>query len=267
MTDNAMVPASGGSVLSFGQTRLDAGDFIPPRVKIIQAMSDEKDVKGDGPLGIVNEGDWFNTLTQECYGPKLRFIPISPFKQRILLVRSERRADVEAALGTTLSEGDGLKCRSFDMIKGQGEPGIACDACPLAQWRDNLPPFCSETYNVAAINEMGDLIILSFSRSSAKTGKQMFSQLRLTAGLPWGFVYEASTREEKGVQGRYHVPLVRRVERSTPELVNLAEHFARQLEGVVIDVSPAAEDDNGSTGGQQDPGFAPWESDPTTPAS
>lgn len=263
MNQNAMVPASSGS-LSFGQTHLSGDDFIPPRVKIIQAMSGEKDPRNENGLGVVNEGDFFNTLTSESYGSRLRFVPISPFKQRIFLVRADKGRDTaEAVLGTQLSDGDGLKCRSFDMYQGTGEPGILCESCPLSKWDGQIPPLCSETYNVAAVTELGDLIILSFTRSSAKVGKQMFSQLRLTSGLPWGKVYEATTFEEKGAVGRYFVPRIRPVEPTTPELVRMAEHFARQLDGVVIDVSPVGEDlgptEATDTG---DPGFAPWESQP-----
>jgi hypothetical protein len=262
---DSRVTTTGDNRLSFGQTHLDAGDFIPPRVKIIQAMSAEKDPKG---TPVINEGDWYNTLTGECYGPSLRFLPILPFKQRIFLARADKGRDrAEELLGTTLSEGDGLKCRSYDMIQGQGEPGILCEACPLSRWEGQTPPPCSETYNVAGVTEMGDLIILGFSRSSAKTGKAMFSQLRLSMGLPWGFVYEGTTKEEKGAVGRYYVPTIRRVEKSTPELMTLAEHFARMLDGVVIDVT-ATDDEAPASTGATDPGFAPWEEAPApTPAS
>src|SRR3989304_9926149 len=92
------------SRLALGQTAQDAGDLILPRVKVVQLMSAEATRDEDK----ASLGDFYNTLTGENYGPKLRFIPILPFKQRIFLVRQERRAAIEATLGASLSEGAGL---------------------------------------------------------------------------------------------------------------------------------------------------------------
>lgn len=229
----------GAPALSFGQTSLDAGDFIPPRVKVVQQMSDEAAQKKASP------GDFFNTLTGECYGESLRFIPIMPFKQRILLVRSDRRPQIEAVLGRPLSEGDGLKCRSFDMFKGIGDPGEDCPMCPLSQWGEatNTPPLCTETYNMAALTELGDLIILGFQKSSAKVGKRLFSMTRLSAGAPWTKTYVAKTHAEKNDKGNFFVPDIT-VEGPTPtELLAVAANWAQQLGGVVIDVTAQADDE------------------------
>ena len=257
MNDSALTtrPESG---ISFGSSQLDAEDFIPPRVKIVQAMSDER---SEG----VDEGSFFNTLTSEDYGSELNFIPIGTFKNRVLLVRTERRKEINAALkkaGIPLLGNDveGLSCRSLDMEVGRGKPGVACGECPLSQWTGDdqmTPPLCSETYNVTAINDAGDLIILGFSKSSAKVGKRLFSMMRLTAGKPWKSQYTANTREEKGAQGRYYVPVIRKSGTPPPELMRLAEEFAAQLAGVVIDVTPA-DDENGAAPAAGD---APWEED------
>lgn len=232
----------GNAMISLGQTHLDAGDFVPPRVKVVQQMSDEVAEKKAAA------GEFYNTLTGENYGEALRFIPIMPFKQRILLVRSERRPNIDAALGgaglAVLSEGDGLKCRSFDMLQGVGEPGIECPGCPLAAWGDgNTPPLCTETYNMAALTELGDLIFLGFSKSSAKVGKRLFSMTRLTAGAPWTKVYRATTHNEKNDKGNFYVPDIV-VDGPTPnELLGMATTWARELGGMVIDVTPADDDE------------------------
>ncbi len=265
MNDSALqrVPNPNGGI-SFGSSDLDADDFIPPRVKIVQAMSDER---SEG----VEEGSFYNTLTSEDYGPQLTFIPIGTFKNRILLVRDERRAQMNVALqdagiahiGADIS---GLACRSLDMLNGRGSPGIECHACPLSQWSgddNNLPPLCSETYNVTALNDSGDLIILGFSKSSAKVGKRLFSMMRLTSGKPWASQYEATTREEKGQQGRYFIPIIRKIDPPAPELMKLAETMAAQLAGIVIDVD-AAPEDGPPTPTAPDEGEAVWENEPDT---
>jgi hypothetical protein len=224
--------------MTFGQTSLDGTDFIPPRIKVVQQMSKEANDE------VAKVGDLFNTLTGENYGPTLRFIPFLPFKQRIFLVRMERRPAIEAALGVPLSEGDGLKCRSLDMYQGVGEPGVLCESCPLSRWDGNKPPLCTETYNVAAMTELGDLIILSFAKSSAKVGKRVFSTLRMRREKPWTRVFEVTTTKVTNPLGTFYVPDVKITADRTPaELLPTADEWARELTGRAIDVTPESFDD------------------------
>jgi hypothetical protein len=243
--ERSIVPTQNAPLISVGQTNLDAGDFVPPRVKIVQQMSDEAADKRAEP------GDFFNTLTGENYGPEMTFIPILPFKQRILLVRSERRPLINASLSESglpdLSDGDGLKCRSFDTLMGVGEPGVECATCPLSAWGvGNVPPLCTETYNVAAINELGDLIFLGFQKSSAKVGKRLFSMTRLTAGAPWAKTYTAKTAAERNDKGNFFVPQIAVAGPTDSSLLAVAVKWAQELGGMVIDVTPA-EDEEAST--------------------
>jgi hypothetical protein len=130
-----------GAMISFGQEHMDASDFIPPRVKVLQAMSQET----TDERGVV--GDFYNTLTGENYGKTLRFIPLTTFKNRLLIVRPERRDEINKVLKgagvKSVIEGDGLQCRSLDTVQGVGVPGMECADCPLSQWVGRFPPLCS----------------------------------------------------------------------------------------------------------------------------
>ncbi len=252
---SGLVPAAPGG-LSFGQTSLRPQDLVVPRVKIVQQMSAE--AQGKKGETKASPGDFFNTLTGENYGDKLRIQAIQPFMQRILLVRSNRRDDIDAALEGAgmdpLSEGDGLKCRSYDMVQGRGEPGVACETeCPLAQWRPgNLPPLCTETYNIAACNEFGELLVISFSKSSAKVGKRLFSTLRLRPGAPWLRFFDLATDSVTNEQGTFFVPDFTIAKEQPPdELIRQAVHWATELRAIdasTIDVTPDDEDTDGSGG-------------------
>jgi hypothetical protein len=243
-----MQPYSQNTGITLGATHLDPGDFIPPRVKIVQAMSAEANAEKDPAI----VGDLLNTLTGENYGQGLTFIPLQTFKQRIMLVRDERRDAIEEAIGTPLSEGNGLKCRSFDMVQGTGEPGGECAECPLSKWDGNVPPLCSETYNVAAMTELGDLIILSFSKSSAKVGKRLFSMLRMSHEQPWTRVYAMSTHKEKNDRGIFAVPEIKVTgDKTPPELIRVGVEWARQLTGMTIDVTPPIDDEPAEASGPE----------------
>lgn len=258
MNDRSLVPAPAGGLLNFGSQQLDATDFIPPRVKILQPMSQET-------TGDAKPGDLFNTLTSENYGPSLKVVPIMPLKQRVFLFRDQRRQLVDTLLANSgllpLSEGEGLKCRSLDMVRGIGEPGDqlwrgdresgqgkeqGCPECPLSSWQGNKPPPCTETYNVACVTDSGDLVIVGLSKSSAKTGKKWFSMLRLRPGAPWTRMYEVTTRAQQNEQGRFWTGEVALLPNATPtDLMAQASHWARELGGRQIDVTPVAEDEAG----------------------
>lgn len=261
--DRSLVPAAPGG-LSFGQTALDATQFIPPRVKIVQKMSQEVDTK------LATAGDFFNVLTQENYGSSFRFLPIQPFLNRVLLVRDDKRVTVENALvaggvtntdgkkpGFEFAEGGGvLKCRSLDMQYGSGEPGIACNECPLSKWDGPNAPLCTEVYNVAAVHEDGDLVILQFSRSSAKSGRKLFSMLRLgRPGQPvWDRFYKIESKDQSNSKGTFAVPVVSKTaELPPPELAKDASRWYQQLAGLgPIDVTPLEDEDAEATGAGYD---------------
>lgn len=255
MTESrAVVPADDGK-LTLGQTALRPGDLVPPRVKVAQQMSKEVAAKK------AEAGDFYNTLTGENYGNEMKFLPLQPFMNRVLLVRDENRAKVEAKLdvGKTkfkFDDGAGvMKCRSLDMVQGVGEPGIECAQCPLALWDGRDAPACTEVYNVAALSELGDLIILQFSRSSAKVGRKLFSMIRLgrPGQAPWLRFYNIKTMEIAGSKGTYAVPMVTQLQEAPPtELMGYAKHWFGQLAGMgPIDVTPPEEE--AEEGGEPDP--------------
>lgn len=251
-SDRALIPSPSAGVpaLNMGATNLDATDFIPPRVKILQPLSNET-------TGDARAGDLYNTLTGENYGSTLVVIPIAPLKQRVLLVRDRVRERADMLLASAglnpLSDQDGLQCRSLDMVKGVGIPGDelwrhgekGCQECPLAVWIDGVPPACTETYNVACVTDEGDLVIPGFAKTGAKTGKKWFSMLRLRAGAPWTRKYEITTSETKNDLGRFWTPSVRLLpDAPAADLQRQAAYWAKELTGRVIDVTAAAGDED-----------------------
>lgn len=244
---NALVPAQ-PSGISFGATNLRPQDIVVPRVKVVQQMAKEAADK------LADPGDFYNVLTGENYGNAIRIQPILPFMNRVFLVRQEKRDRADELLTAAglpvLGEGDGLKCRSLDMVQGNGEPGVECDTCPLSQWthdpkKGNIAPLCTETYNVAACTELGELVVMSFSRSSAKVGKRFFSAIRLRPGVPWTQFFDVATHQERNDLGTFYVPNFAIAKDKPPtELIAQAQFWAKQLEGVradQIDVTPDEE--------------------------
>jgi hypothetical protein len=242
----AVVPAPTGRLSLGGSSDLRADQLILPRIKVVQAMSQERS------HGLAQEGDFFNTLTQESYGPELKFLPLLAMMNRVLLVRDEKLAEVNKQLketGVKLDKSPStLRDRSLDMVHGVGDVALLCESCPLSLWQGReIPPFCTEVYNVAALTEFGDLVILQFSKSSAKAGKRVFSMIRLGSAVqaPWSRYYVAKTHSESNPKGTFAVPVVTKTpEIPAPELLKACIRWAQQLEGIgPIDVTPTDDEE------------------------
>lgn len=262
-----MVPVNDNRAMDLGQTQLRPQDFVPPRVKIVQQMSQEVADKLAAP------GDLFNTLTGENFGTTIAFAPLLTFMQRIFLVRQEKAAAMNTVLAGAGLTGDaqpGLSCRSFDMYRGQGNPGDelwadhekGCNECPLSQWRrgadgKNLPPLCTELYNVAGVSDTGDLVILSFSKSGAKVGKRLFSAVRMASAgkATWATMYEIATVATRNDLGNFFVPTFKKLPDPTPtDILKAAMYWSHEIKGVRMDVTPLDEDQAGDDPGPDDSG-------------
>lgn len=236
----SLVPTN--NQIEVGATNLGAGDFIPPRVKVVQQMAKEAaDKKAEA-------GDFYNTLTGQNYGPSLTVVPLFTFQNRVFITRAgdrKKEADaklVAAGLEPLPADADGLMCRSVDTVVGNGDPGIRCADCPLAQWEGRTgAPLCSETYNLVAITEEGDVVFIGMSKSSAKVGKRINSVLRMTTRSPWASMWKFTTTQESNTKGIFYVPdFTAHVEQTPPELMGEAARFARMFAGAPIDVTEDA---------------------------
>jgi hypothetical protein len=174
--------------------KLDAGDFLIPKLRLSQAMSKANTLASTsrGSQG-VPQGNWYvSTKSSENLGETVYFIPVDLRKSRSFFVT-----------------GSGLMCRSFDMLNGEGDPGGACEGslnerltlpatergCPLRLWNDKTPPKCGETYNIAG------LMISESQIEDAKTAKpmQVMLQLRSTGAQCGKAIITMMANEGQGV--------------------------------------------------------------------
>src|SRR5271157_2401378 len=84
-----------------GFDEVEQGDLTLPRLGLCQALSPQKDETEPKYIDGIEEGEYFNSLTGENYGAKLKIVPLLFYKNRIAF-RSKK-------------EGGGTLCRSDDM--------------------------------------------------------------------------------------------------------------------------------------------------------
>lgn len=248
MTGVASVAAPRRSALPVIQqdrTRsMDSSDIIMPKLRLSQAMSK---VNADD---IVRQGNYYHSLTNENLGKTVLVVPVDMRKSRSRFV-----------------QGSGLLCRSFDLLMGEGDPGMPCEGtqeeidaqvppkhrgCPLRLWgeRDangrSTPPECSINYNYPL------LILDPDDLENGPTRRALYT-LRGTATpvarLLNSIVTESQTGRwhdvilELGVQpktnpkGTFFVPTVRYVGQTAGATLERARTFASQVTASVLRAS------------------------------
>ena len=179
---------------------VDNEDLIMPRVKIVQAMTQDK-------MG-AKEGSFIHTINGDL-GTPIEFFILLTWKSRILFEKG--------ALN--------IKCRSMDgKISGQGEfAGKLCDQCPKSKWDGNKKPECSIIYNyiIALKKELLDCIktgsilpptSLSMMSSATKVAKYINTNIRINKGRKkpiWADLISLSTEEKAFEVGKAFIPVAK----------------------------------------------------------
>ena len=198
--------------------KIDVGDLLIPKLRLTQAMSKTNTLftTSKGKEG-VQQGNWTVSTQNENLGETVFFIPVDMRKSRAYFV-----------------PGQGLMCRSFDLLNGEGDPGGACEGsyeerltipadrrgCPLRLWINNEPPKCGQTYNYAGMvireSEIEDpekakpmQVMLQLRSASTSTAKAINTYVMNEGAGQWGTVIlELGVEVKTNIRGTFYVPTV-----------------------------------------------------------
>ena len=176
----------------YGLEGLEREDITLPRIKLLQAMSDEVSNNNASP------GEWLNMLSGQSYGTQFEFIPISVWKSRTYF--AENRDDSPI-------------CRSadaFTSIDGH-QCLIECQHDKAWEWKDGAPPRCTLGYNYLVIPIVDTFpAIITLMKTSFKAGKALNTLLVAARCPAWHWVYEFYSVKESNSRGTYYVAAVRK---------------------------------------------------------
>ena len=170
---------------------IDASDVFIPKLRLAQGLTTEVQ------NGYAKPGQWL--ISGEDPMDKVVIVPLMMNRRRELRDADENRQVV---------------CRSFDSLKGVGDPGGDCATCPMAKWTQgkgknakNSAPACNFIYSyVVYIVDLDTVTIHEFSRTSIAAGK-MLNTMTLQRGLGT-FACELSSNASKGPRGTFSSPVV-----------------------------------------------------------
>lgn len=198
--------------------QLNPTDFVMPKLRISQAMSkvNTTHATSRGAQG-VQQGEWYNSQNGEKYGEIVYFIPVDCRKSRSMFI-----------------SGEGLVCRSFDLVQGEGNPGILCEGtpeemrtvpaaqrgCMLRHWNNETktPPACGVTFNYAGLivsdPENPDeakitQVMLQLRSKATQAAKAINTFVYNNGGGVWhNVILELKAVSETNIKGTFYVPEV-----------------------------------------------------------
>jgi hypothetical protein len=202
---------------------MEESDLVYPRLKLSQKMSKHVDD------GLAAPGDWFATIENENLGAVVELVPLSLKKNMAYLI-----------------SGEGLICRSSDLIFGQGTPGdenrqrgVTCtqvegrEQCPLSLWpkdKSKGGPPCKLAYHyVVLARKYGTedpfiTAILTLTGTSSSAAKQLNAMKMQRRGKGNWFedTYKLSSDRRTGNKGTYNVAKIERIGNTSQDVIDLA---------------------------------------------
>lgn len=163
------------TICGFEET--DSADLVIPRIKVINALSPERQD------GLAEEGDVINSLTKESVVGK-RFIPIKQYYSKIEW-NPDRDADQR------------IMCFSRDGKVGADGEGTkhSCVSCKKCQFDNtkqgkDAQPLCTSYMNFLGFFEGDPMpVVLSFAKTNYNEGKKMLSIARSLRCNIWDYAY------------------------------------------------------------------------------
>ena len=176
-----------------GFEEANAEDIVIPRIKVINALSPERQD------GVAEEGDILNSLTQENV-KGLRFIPIKQYYSNI-----EWNPDRNAELR--------IFCRSYDGRIGRNDEGsCSCAQCGKNKFDNSktgkdAQPRCTAYMNFLGFFEGNPMpVVLSFARTNYNEGKKLLSIAKSMRQSIWNFAYTLDSRLVTATSGTSSLP-------------------------------------------------------------
>lgn len=199
-----------------GLENVDRADMTLPRLQLCQSMTPQRKKSDAKYIEGLSEGDFFNSVTSQNYGNKVKIVPLLFYKSR--------------ARFKPMEEGGGLLCQAADGLHGTGDPGGDCLKCPMAEFQGSDRPECDHFFNYAVLvlPEKGSLGLdglaaLSLKSTGLRTAKDFNALMRLRGTDSFAGIYEVTSAEAKNQVGQWYSPVIKPAGWVTKEDYDLAK--------------------------------------------
>jgi hypothetical protein len=204
-----------------GAENIESGDYLFPRLAVAGKQTPQRDEHHERFIKDLNNGDFFNSISSENFGPIIYVVP---------LIEGKTRAKYKP-----YEESGPPYCISVDGKQGEGDPGGPCKTCPHRLFMPgangkNTKPACTECFNYAVLvmpvnggvprpdsngltiwnhhPRLDTFSVLRFKSTSYPQGQAWNSLLRMR-NRDWFYqVYKVSSYAKSDGKNSWHIPVV-----------------------------------------------------------
>lgn len=224
---NTQVPAflQGHMEDTRGSEEVQSEDIVIPRIELVQSLSKARSKKDPAYIEGANEGDLYNNVTRELYGPAITVCPVY-FRKEWLLWRD---LDLGGGFGGAYPDQASAQTAVQQMEKPE-------------EWEivDTNQHF------VLVVNEDGttEEAVISMAKTKAKCSRQWNSLIRINGGPRFSRLYEIRGITEQNKVGQEYYSLgVRNLSFVTPEIFAHAERVYELVKSGAASVDRSTDDD------------------------
>jgi len=210
-----------------GLERIDEQDITMPRIVICQSGTPQRKKSDPRYIEGMQEGDFFNNVTSEIYGPAVKITPVLVYRSRIQF--------------KPMADGGGIVCRSLD--DDRQCPLNSNGPCTRGEWHGDEPPECTLFYNyIVMLHPSGQPAALSFKSSGITAAKNLNAMMKLRkdrSGRPvpaFAGAYLVTAKEKTNDKGTFFVPVVTPAGWSTQGQFSAGKSLYNGLHGKTINI-------------------------------
>jgi hypothetical protein len=223
-----------------GMEDVDSSDILLPRLGLCQSLSPQRRKSDSAYIPGLEEGQLFNTVTQEIYGIDLVVIALFFFKNRIKYI--------------DIDEGGGIDCISVNAIDGGRLSPASCASCQFSSWGNgalkesesaNDPPLCTLYHNFMAFMpdvEIPSPIAVSYKSTGLKLSKQLLAAVRLTNMPMFSKYYRVTVVEMKKDKNQWFEKKITPDKYVNRELFDQMDHLFKKLKASNIKIDTTGEE-------------------------
>jgi hypothetical protein len=164
----------------------------PPQLLICQSQTAQRNESKPNYIKGLNEGDLFNSTSEEIYGPTVELTPIL-FNQSRTYFSEERK----------------ILCQSPNARDG-GSLAARCQDCPHSKFPQNGKPDCTLYYNyLVVLWPVREVLTFPLKSSAIKVGKVWNSIMKRPKRPMFAGVYEINIVSQSAKKGTYFGPVIK----------------------------------------------------------
>jgi len=209
-----------------GSEGVSTSDLVIPRLEIVQDLSPQRKKTDPAYIPGAEEGMMFNTVTKELYPTGVIIVPVL-FRKEFIIWKNRQKGGGFAGSFETVE----AALHALSEMENRGDYEI----------QDTHQNFCLVLHPESTAEDpiVGE-IVLSFSKTKMKIGRQLNSMIKMRGGDRWSSAYRLEVVQATSDKGDYFNYKVTPIGYVSPATAALAERMYEEVKSFRKDISREA---------------------------